>query len=75
LTASGVPVNDFSIADTGLQIRYRYRLAPLSDVFLVYSRGGYFGDDRQTTDFSDLWSNAWDEVTGESILAKIRYRF
>jgi hypothetical protein len=75
LTASGVPVDDFSVADTGLQIRYRYRIAPLSDFFLVYSRGGYFGDDRQTNDFSDLWSNAWDEVTGESILAKIRYRF
>jgi len=75
LAESNIPVEDFSLSDTALQIRYRYQLAPLSDIYLVYTRGGFFSDDENSQGFGDLWSNAWDDKVAEMILAKIRYRF
>ena len=45
LQPSDIPVDDFSISDTAVQIRYRYEIAPLSDFFLVYTRGGYWEDE------------------------------
>jgi hypothetical protein len=75
LKPSGVPVEDFSVSDTAVQIRYRYELAPLSDIFLVYTRGGYWEANHSDDSVSGLFNNAWDDVTVEQILAKIRYRF
>ena len=40
LVVSDLPSSDFSLSDTALQVRYRFQIAPLSDIFLVYSRGG-----------------------------------
>lgn len=75
LLVSSSPSSSFSLSDTALQLRYRYQLAPLSDIFLVYSRGGYFdsesGDEGPLTLFDDGWSGR--QV--ESLIAKIRYRF
>ncbi len=75
LSPSNVPVSDFSLSDTALQIRYRYQLAPLSDIFLVYERGGFYEDDRNESSPGDLFDRAWKDVTGQRVLAKIRYRF
>lgn len=66
---------DFSLSDTALQVRYRYQLAPLSDIFLVYSRGGYFASDDGDEGSRTLLREGWDGVQVESIIAKIRYRF
>ena len=66
---------DFSLSDTALQVRYRYQLAPLSDIFLVYSRGGYFTSDDGDEGSRTLLREGWDGVQVESIIAKIRYRF
>ena len=38
--ASPVKVEDFSVSNLGFQIRYRYELAPLSYLYVVYGRGG-----------------------------------
>ena len=38
------PVDDFSVSNLGFQIRYRYELAPLSYLYIVYGRGGYEED-------------------------------
>jgi hypothetical protein len=75
LQPSGVPVDDFSISDMAIQVRYRYELAPLSEFFLVYTRGGYWEDEDTGESAFGLFNNAWDEVTLEQVLAKIRYRF
>lgn len=75
LIASATPVDDFSASDTALQIRYRYQLAPLSDIYLVYTRGGMFRDDENAAGIGDMWNDAWDNKNAERILAKIRYRF
>jgi len=67
--------DDFSLSDTALQVRYRYQLAPLSDIFLVYSRGGSFASDDGNEGPGTLVREGWDGVQVESLIAKIRYRF
>src|SRR5690606_24755396 len=39
--ASGEAIDDFNVRNLGFQVRYRYELAPLSHLYLVYARGGY----------------------------------
>ncbi|MFT4519060.1 MAG: hypothetical protein ACI9JM_001451 [Halioglobus sp.] len=75
ITPSGSPVDDFSVSDTAIQIRYRYQLAPLSDIFLVYERGGFWDENDNEASNGKLFRNAWDDVTRQRVLAKIRYRF
>ena len=68
-------VSDFSLSDTAFQLRYRFELAPLSDIFLVYSRGGLLEDTRTDRGPGRLLEAGWDERVSESLVAKIRYRF
>jgi len=75
LGLSASSADDFSLSDTALQVRYRYQLAPLSDIFLVYSRGAYFSSDEGDEGPGTLIKEGWDGVQVESIIAKIRYRF
>ena len=75
LQLSSSAASDFSLSDTALQVRYRHQLAPLSDIFLVYSRGGYFASDDGDEGGRTLLREGWDGVQVESIIAKIRYRF
>ena len=75
LIAANTQASDFSLSDTALQLRYRYQLAPLSDIFLVYSRGGYYDADEADRAPGDLLQRGWDGLQVESIIAKIRYRF
>jgi hypothetical protein len=42
--ATDEPVDDFSVRNLGFQIRYRFELAPLSYLYVVYGRGGYRQD-------------------------------
>ena len=75
LDQSAISSSDFSVSDTAFQIRYRYQLAPLSDVFLVYSRGGFYGSESGDEGVRTLFSEGWQGVQVESVIAKIRYRF
>jgi len=75
LQTSGTESSSFSISDTAFQIRYSYQLAPLSDIFLVYSRGGFFGSDSGDKGPGTLFNEGWSGVQVESLIAKIRYRF
>ena len=75
LFSSAVDSSDFSYSDIALQVRYRFQLAPLSDIFVVYSRGGYFGSDSGDEGPKTLLDESWSGVQVESVIAKIRYRF
>jgi hypothetical protein len=75
LQTSGTESSNFSISDTAFQIRYRFQLAPLSDIFLVYSRGGFFGSDSGNEGPDMLFDEGWKGVQVESLIAKVRYRF
>ena len=75
LIDSDTPVSDFSLSDTALQIRYRYQLAPLSDIFLVYTRGGYYENQESDDNVYSLLDDGWKEKQTEGMFAKVRYRF
>lgn len=67
------PLSAFSVNNLGLQIRYRYELGPLSDLYLVYSRGG-FEYERQDDSLSGLISRSVDVRDADQLVLKVRYR-
>ena len=68
------PVDDFSVRNLGFQVRYRYELAPLSYLYVVYARGGYreepFGE-RPLQGLRDSFELRDDE----QLMVKLSYRF
>ena len=64
--------DDFSISSMNFQIRYRWQIAPLSDVFLVYTKFGF--DDTANASFNQLFQNVWEDPLGEQLVLKVRYR-
>jgi hypothetical protein len=68
------PVEDLSVRSLGLQIRYRFELAPLSYVYVVYGRGGYEEDvfvEHAGRSVRDSFSLRDDE----QLVVKVSYRF
>ncbi len=67
----------FDWAELAVQIRYKYEFAPLSDLFLVYSRGSlvYWGASSKTNDFAELLSDSIEDRDVDRFLLKVRYRF
>ena len=71
--SSGSPF-DFTISRMTSQIRYRWEIAPLSDLFVVYTRGANLpnrGDDS----FGDLFHDALTDPIVDFFVVKLRYRF
>jgi hypothetical protein len=68
------PVTGFSLRNMGFQVRYRYELAPLSDLYVVYARGGAMFDPfvRSAT---EQFSRSFDLRDDEQLLVKLSYRF
>ncbi|RAN77154.1 hypothetical protein B5P43_20830 [Bacillus sp. SRB_336] len=67
-------VDDFSVRNLGLQIRYRYELAPLSYLYVVYGRGGY-ALDGYARNTADVFGNSFALRDDEQLLVKVSYRF
>lgn len=72
--AAGATARDFAVSDVNLQLRYRYELAPLSDLFVVYNRGGRLPNPR-LTGFNDLFADTFSDPFAETLVVKVRYRF
>src|SRR4249919_304046 len=68
------PVDDFSLSQLGFQIRYRYELAPLSDLYVVYGRGGDIFHEYSDNAF-DLMRDAFELRDSDQFLVKVSYRF
>lgn len=66
--------DDFVISRLTFQARYRWEIAPLSDLFIVYTRGSNLPDNSFFT-FQDLFEQAWNDRIVDSIAIKLRYRF
>lgn len=71
---SGEPIDDFSVRNLGFQIRYRYQLAPLSYLYVVYGRGGY-ALDGYARHSADVFGNSFALRDDEQLLIKLSYRF
>jgi hypothetical protein len=67
-------VDDINVQNLGFQIRYRYELAPLSYLYVVYGRGGF---DRQPSDegAGGLLRDSFQLRDEEQLLIKLSYRF
>lgn len=63
---------DFGISQMNFQLRYRWEIAPLSDLFIVYNRNanrrvGIFN-------FADQFDDAWQNPLVSQLVIKLRYR-
>ena len=71
LFATPEPLAPFTVNNLGLQVRYRYEIGPLSELFLVYARGGFdllHDDDRGV---GDLFGDMTDVRDADQFLIKV----
>jgi hypothetical protein len=68
------PLAPFTVNNLGLQIRYRYEIGPLSELFLVYARGGFdlLRDDERGV--GQLFGDMSDVRDADQFMVKVRYR-
>ena len=68
------PREDFSLRTLGFQVRYRYEIKPLSDLYVVYGRGGdVFNEFSQ--DVGRGLRDSFELRDSEQLLVKLSYRF
>ncbi|HEY0861009.1 MAG TPA: DUF5916 domain-containing protein [Pseudoxanthomonas sp.] len=68
------PVDDFNVRNLGFQVRYRYELAPLSYLYVVYARGGY--EQLAGTEGTDeALRDSFSLRNDEQLVVKLSYRF
>lgn len=76
LIPDGAPFTDsrdFSISALSFQARYRWEIAPLSDLFIVYTRASDIPS-RPDDSFSNLLRDSWTDRAADSLVIKLRYR-
>lgn len=66
---------DFELSNTALQLRYRYELAKLSNIYVVWSRGANYYTDVNESSFDSLLNLGWSNKTTDQFLIKVRYHF
>ena len=75
LVASSDTLNDFARINFAMQLRYRYEVAPMSDLYVVYSRGGLDAIDNPTKGISGLMAESTSLRESDQLLIKLSYRF
>ena len=68
-------VNPFSNGITSFQVRYRYEIAPLSNVYIVYTKGGNVYEEDDERSFSDIFRDPWRNPKNEIFSVKVRLKF
>lgn len=66
--------DDFVVSRMTFQARYRWELAPLSDLFLVYTRGSNLPNDEFDT-FPSLLEQSFNDRVVDTVAFRLRYRF
>ena len=64
--------DDFAISSLNLQLRYRWEIAPLSELSVVYTLNG--SERSSGGSFQDLLTDAYEDPVGEQLIVKLRYR-
>ncbi|MCO7227477.1 DUF5916 domain-containing protein [Pleionea sp. CnH1-48] len=75
LQATNAAPDNFIHSQSALQLRYRYRFAPLSDFYLVYLRNRFISEQDLSLSFSDLFHSTEPNPDEDRLVAKIRYQF
>lgn len=66
--------DDFVVSRMTFQARYRWELAPLSDLFLVYTRGSNLPSDGFDS-FPNLLEQSFNDRVVDTVAFRLRYRF
>jgi hypothetical protein len=66
--------DDFAISRLTFQARYRWEIAPLSDLFLVYTRGSNLPSD-EFDSFPNLLQQSFSDAIVDVFAMRLRYRF
>ena len=66
--------SDFTISRMTAQLRYRWEIAPLSDLFVVYTRGSNVPS-LGHADFDKLFRESLSDPIVDVLVIKLRYRF
>ena len=67
--------DSFSIGILSFQMRYRWEIAPLSDLFVVYTRISDRARALHQSTFSDVFDDSWHSPLNDVFVVKLRYRF
>lgn len=67
--------DDFTFSEAAFQFRYKYTLSKLSAVFLSYTFGGEFEDDKISDSRRHLFSKAIDNKNNRGVFFKTRLQF
>ena len=68
------PDYDFTVSLLTAQLRYRWEIAPLTDLYVVYNLGNRLPL-RHEDEFSSLFEDTFDDPLVDSFIVKLRYRF
>lgn len=71
---ANAPSRNFTISRLAAQLRYRWEIAPLSDLFVVYTRGSNLPS-APGESFGGLFGDALREPIVDVLVVKLRYRF
>jgi len=75
LIAVDETIDNFANTKFGFQLRYRYKIAPLSDFYIVYSRGGMETIENPDESTVELFKSSTNLRDSDQILLKVSYRF
>ena len=67
-------VKPFTDGITSFQVRYKYEIAPLSYIYLVYTKGGRVYDDENERNTSDVFKDPWEDPDNEIFSLKFRLK-
>ena len=65
--------SDFAISRLNMQVRYRWEVAPMSDLFIVYSKQAALPDALRYS-FTDQLSHTLEHPVAEGVVLKVRHR-
>ena len=68
-------VSPFLRGVASFQIRYKYEIAPLSNIYLVYTKGGDMYEDDDQMNMSDIFQQPWENPSNEIFSLKFRLKY
>ena len=68
-------IKPFTQGVVSFQVRYKYEIAPLSYLYLVYSKGGTSYDDDEDYSKSEIFNQPWNNPSDEVYSIKFRLKY
>ena len=72
---SGNFIKPFTQGVVSFQVRYKYEIAPLSYLYLVYSKGGTSYDEDEDYSKSEIFNQPWNNPSDEVYSIKFRLKY